>query len=540
MKIIGLTAAFGIGHDEATTALMEDGKVLNIFHEERISRVKKAAGKPMPNYSLDLMLKRHGLKFRDVDLLTSSGLTHINHVERTTRFYTRKYQAIPPLELHDHHLCHAALTYYGSGFDRALIFTSDYAGEQCAGLVALGEGSKITEVRRITCLDSLGLLYGAMTQYLGFEFNEDEWKVMGLSAYAEDPVNLDFLVDLTDDGGYKLNQEYIEYPKRGNGPPVIVAEELYSPGLIDRLGPQRFRGEPLSPRQANVARGLQDLIYRVVTHVVGHYAKQLGCDKVCMAGGTALNVLANQKVRELPGINAVYVPPMSADDGIALGAAFLSCAQRGIPIEPFDNPYQGMSFTDDEIEQTMKNALIRYKKLDDPCAHAAEALARGEIIAWFQGASECGPRSLGNRSILGDARPAEMKNRINAAVKFREPFRPFAPSTTEEGARTYFENCDWGPFMTMTYNVKPQFRDKLQAITHQDGTARVHIVNEKHNPMYHRLITEFGKRTGIQCVVNTSFNVKGQPIVDSPNDALFTFYGSGLNKLYMGSFIVEK
>jgi carbamoyltransferase len=290
----------------------------------------------------------------------------------------------------------------------------------------------------------------------------------------------------------------------------------------------------------DLAYSAQKTLERAVIDLVTWLHQETGSRNLCIAGGVGLNCVMNQRLLALPFVDKIYVQPASSDAGTAVGAALEIVAEKGFQPETMDHVYTGPSFSNEEIQRALESYKVPFRREEDVCRFAADRLSRGSIVAWFQGAMEFGPRALGNRSILADPRDPRMKDRINATIKFREDFRPFAPAVLEENVGEYFENGISSPFMTLTFDVREARRREIASITHVDGTARIQTVGARTNPRFHRLISEFGKLTGIPMVINTSFNVKGQPIVCTPRDAVSTFYMTGMDYLVLGDYVLAK
>jgi len=378
--------------------------------------------------------------------------------------------------------------------------------------------------------NSIGGFYSAFTEYLGFVPNSDEWKVMGLAPYGQPGVNLDVFIDL-EAAPYKVRS------RRLNGGVTGI-----SSGISAVLGAPRTAESEIDDRHKNIAYAAQDYCERAMMSVVRMALAKTKSRNLCVAGGVALNSKANGKILASGIVEKIFVQPAASDDGAALGAALAPYLDRGgqLPNRAMRHAYLGPAFDDDEIETALKTYKLRYTPVDDPAAAAAELLAKGKILGWFQGRMEFGPRALGARSILADPRDPEMTAKVNNAVKFREWWRPFAPSIKKEAASDFLEGATDSPFMILTAQVRAEKRSVIPAVTHVDGSARPQTVEREVNPLYWHLIDEFGKRTGVPLVMNTSFNLRGEAIVNTPTDAVRTFFSSGMDALAIGSFLVEK
>jgi carbamoyltransferase len=374
------------------------------------------------------------------------------------------------------------------------------------------------------------LFYSEFTSYLGFQRNSDEWKVMGLAPYGAPGVNLDAFIE-PEAGPYRVNHKQLF--GNGNG--------SFS-GMTPLLGPSRAPESDIDQRHKNVAYAVQDACELAVLSIVRMAVKKTGCRNLCLAGGVALNSKANGRIAASGVVDKIFVQPAASDDGAALGAALMPYLDHGgcLPNKAMRHAYLGPEFDDVAIENVLRTYKLRYLRVNDPAESAAELLSNGKILGWFQGRMEFGPRALGSRSILADPRDPEMNVKVNNAVKFREWWRPFAPSLKKEAAADYLEHCTDSPFMILTAQVRPEKRGVIPSVTHVDGSARPQTVEEAINPLYWRLLDEFEKRTGVPVIMNTSFNLRGEAIVHTPTDAIRTFFSSGMDALVIGSFLVEK
>jgi carbamoyltransferase len=444
-----------------------------------------------------------------------------------------------------HHMAHAASAFYLSGFDDALIVIADGMGEIESLTVAVGERDAIRVLRRYSIPQSLGILYSVFTLYLGFEMMMDEYKVMGLAPYGDPGRYRDQMqqvIELGDEGSYQI--------------PILAhntrAEWETHRGALralgDLFGERREPGGPVDDRHRDVAAAVQAGLEDVVFHVLEHFQKTTGAHRLCMAGGVALNCTVNGLIADRGMFDDMFVQPASADDGSALGAALHvhRTHGRGERRMRMTMPYWGPNLTEAAIETALAArrdvTAQRYDDVDELLRVAAERLAAGEVVAWAQGRLEFGPRALGNRSILGDPRDAKMRDHINELIKQREEFRPFAPAVVSESASEYFEIEDgkerYYPHMLFVAQTRPEYRDQLGAVTHVDGSARLQTVDKEENPRFWALLKQFEELTGLPVILNTSFNLKGQPIVKDPAVALETFVVSNLDALVIGDYLV--
>ena len=547
-------------HD-SSACVVRDGELLFAVAEERISRLKHDARFPRlaiqscldfarvraeqldevcfgwstagPGFRHDLKCLATGeLPFTYLNLLTSTlHFLTMWHQDSGAKVFARHFGPTKTrVRFVDHHLAHAISAYGYSGFDDAVVVVMDGRGAWEATSIWRGHGGKIDHVLTIPFPDSIGYFYSEFTEFLGFHRNSDEWKVMGLAPYGQPAVNLRAFID-TEIKPYHVHVK----PLSGNG------NRAFS-GMIPLLGPPRVAESEIYDHYKNVAYAVQEACEIAMMNVVRMAIAKTHCRNLCLAGGVALNSKANGKILASGLVDRMFVQPAASDDGVALGAALAPYLDDNgkLPCKAMRHGYWGQSFDDDVIEDILRTYKLRYAKIPDPAATTAELLAQGKIIGWFQGRMEFGPRALGSRSILADPRDPEMNARVNNAVKFREWWRPFAPSLKREAAGEFLENAVDSPFMIVTAQVRPEKRSIIPSVTHVDGSTRPQTVEKEINPLYWRLIDEFGKRTGVPVIMNTSFNLRGEAIVHTPTDAIQTFFSSGMDALVLGSFLVEK
>jgi len=430
----------------------------------------------------------------------------------------------------EHHLAHAISAYAYSGFDDAAVLVIDGRGAWEATSLWRGRGGTLEPVWTIPWPNSLGLFYAQFTYYLGFTPYSDEWKVMGLAPYGEPGVDLREF----------LNPETEPYRVASR---LLMGRNSSAAAYMEaRLGPRRAPESEIEPRHKNIAFAVQDFCETAMLRLARAAVDQTGSRNLCLAGGVALNSKANGKILSTGAVDRIFIQPAAGDDGGCLGAALAPYLESGgkLPVRAMRHAYFGPQSSDAEIETALATFKIRHMRIDDPAKTAAALIASGKIIGWFQGRMEFGPRALGSRSILADPRDPEMTIKVNNAVKFREWWRPFAPSVLREAAAEYIESATDSPFMILTAQVRPEKRSVIPAVTHVDGSARPQTVEREINPLYWRLIRSFGDLTGVPVVMNTSFNLRGEPIVATPADAIRTFYSSGMDALVIGSYLVEK
>lgn len=563
MNILGITAGFpglgGIGHDPAA-AIIQDGRVIACAEEERFVRVKHALNY-FPVSAIKFCLKQAGVGITDVDYilyymdpslgkkaalkptkmlrkpLDSVKFFSYWHIckERVLNSFKEHFHEldVSKIKFMEHHLAHAASAYRASGFKKAVILTIDYIGEYTTALLASANGGEIEKIHEITMPNTLGGIYAAATKYLGFKPNNDEYKVMGLAAYGKPIYSLDDVIVLVDGKpDFRLTKDF----KKSALLPFFFVEQF-----AKRYGAPRLPGEKITERHKNIAASIQRKTEEVVLRLLSYLHEITGYKNLCLAGGVALNVKMNSVLLRSHYVDNIFVQPAANDAGCALGAALELYYQiTGENKYEMTNAYLGPEYTDDEILSLLKEAKIGYEKYSDITGVASELLAKGRIIGWFQGKMEWGPRALGNRSILADPQNPKMKDLINYYVKHREPWRPFAPSIIAEEADRYLIDAYPSPYMLLTFSVKADKRREIAATVHVDGTSRPQTVEETENQKYYRLIRNFEKQTGIPAILNTSFNIRGEPIVNSPRDALRTFFSTGMDYLILGDFLVKK
>jgi carbamoyltransferase len=554
----------GQGFDSAA-ALFNKSGIVAAAAEERFTG-DKATG-AFPANAIRYCLSAGNLDLRDIDYIAHGFAYEPYKVYFDQEEYTRKEYAelyspeaqLAILQKHfpevnwkekyvpvPHHLAHAASAHYLSGFDKSLIFVTDGMGEMHSMTIAVGEGRDIRVLKQVPALHSLGILYGIFTMYMGFCMNMDEYKVMGLAPYGNPRKYFDKVmqfVSLKPDGTYIVpllaKDETLEQRERHTGALQILA---------DTFGPPRAQEGPMTQDHKDLASSLQAVFQTCQLHVLKHFRKETGMTNLCMAGGAALNCTANGAIKRSRLFQHVFVQPAAGDDGTALGAALYAQRLHDPEFKPakMSVPLCGPEFTQKEIEAALaKRTDVKTAKIEPfekLCDELVVRLNKGEIAAWFQGRMEFGPRALGSRSILADPRDPMMRDKINSLVKKREGFRPFAPVVTVEGASRFFEitpgDEDAYSNMLFVMPVRPAYRDKLPAITHVDGSARVQTVSREQNPRLWMLLQAWEKVSGYPILLNTSFNVRGQPIVCAPTEGIDTFLQARLHLLVMGDCLV--
>jgi len=431
-----------------------------------------------------------------------------------------------------HHLAHAASAFYPSGFEKASILVMDGQGEFDGTSMFVGNND-IKKIKEIDLPHSLGLFYGAFTQFLGFHPQNDEFKVMGLSSYGVPKFDLSWILR-NSSGGYSVNGSCIY--RDG----LWYHKEEFAKKL--GLAPREPSSYPINGHYENVAASLQDALERTANHLVETLLSETDITDFCLSGGVALNCKMNRKLLDSGLIKDIFIHPAANDAGTAIGSALWAyhVLTDKKPSWKMSHTYLGPSYSDEYIEDILKESKIKYEVYDDIAGVAGELLAKGKILGWFQGRLEWGPRALGNRSILADPRDPKMKDKVNDCVKHREPWRPFAPTILDESKNEYLEDARPSPFMLLNFRTLKERTKEIPSVVHIDGTTRPQTLERNVNEAYYRMIKSFEEKTSVPLVLNTSFNIKGEPIVCTPQDALRDFFTTGLDYLAIGPFLVKK
>lgn len=553
MNIIGISALY---HDSAC-CLIQDGRIISAAQEERFTRVKH--DRSMPYHAFKYCLESAGTSITDIDCIAyyenpvdklarqlwsgfdieKKELRDMMDPRRPLREIREVLGYTGPVEFVSHHLSHAASSFFFSGVGEAAILTVDGVGEWATTTYGYGNSQGIELFEQVDFPDSIGLLYSMVTSYLGFKVNNGEYKVMGLAPYGK-PVFADKirkLIHIGKNGQYFLDMRYFDY---------ISGERMYSEEFIALMGqPPRIPESELSQFHKDIARSLQLILEEFMLNKTIYLYKRTGSKNLCMAGGVALNCVANGRILKEGPFEKIFVQPAANDSGGAIGAAAVVYAKlsgRNPEVRELEHVYLGPRYSCHEIRNLLDATSIEYRDFgqntDELIKITAGVLAKGKVVGWFQGKMEFGPRALGARSIIADPRVDGMRDRINSMVKKREGFRPFAPSVLEDKMKEHFDLDTPSPYMLMTCGVVSPF--SLPAITHVDNSARIQTVNEYTNPLYAQLIREFEKITECPIILNTSFNVRGEPIVMSPFDALSCFINTKIDCLVLGDFLIER
>lgn len=544
MYILGISGNFFRGSADPAAVLLRDGNIIAAAEEERFIRMKHAPSQ-LPEEAIRFCLAREGIGIHEVDVLAFPQTTWADLERNLYEFCEFQFGGRPKsIRYVDHHVAHAASTFRYSGFDEAMIFTADWSGDGIAATLAVGEHGEIKGLDRLPApRHSLGIYYALITQYLGFRKWDDEYKVMGLASYGKPDIDISWLLRTEDHatGSFVLDEAALNETLLRPYPALHgLQQPSFSPAVTERLGPHRVPGMEVTERHQNIAASAQWQLEEVVMHAVRAMHAETGMRNLCVAGGVGLNCSMNGALLSLDFLDAIYIPPVPNDSGIALGAAAEVAVGEGFELGKLAHANWGPDYGADDIKSILERSKIPFQEHDDVADFAAQAIADDKIVGWFQGRMEFGARALGNRSILADPRRTDMRDRINHFVKFREDFRPLAPSLLEEYRDEYLVGAQPSPFMTITFDVAESQRTVVPAVTHVDGTARPQTVSEEANPLYRRLIERFFERTGVPVVLNTSLNVRGDPIAMKPEDAIATFYSTGLDHLVLGDFVLSK
>lgn len=552
MPILGINS---YAHDSSAALVADDGRVIAAAEEERFTR-KKHTG-DFPRQAIQFCLKYAGIPWRDISEVAFSfdpwlqfrkrivyslqtfpqSLRFSRHSSAVFQpfFLKRKLPGKFPIRYVNHHQAHAASTFFTSPFERAAILTVDGAGEWATTVLSRGEGNKIISLEEINYPHSLGFLYGAVTQFLGFRPCYDEGKVMALAAYGEPSLMKEFekLVHLKFDGNFRLDLSYFQFHQG--------SACWHSPKMAGLLGSPRKPQEPIQSRHYDIAATLQAVIEKALLALARRIHQLTKAENLCLAGGVALNCTANGRLLKDSPFKKIFVQPASGDGGTSLGAALWVAHQKlkSRKEEPA-HTYLGPDFNDHEIESALSSSQLSYEKIFGIEDRVAELLSEGKNIGWFQGRMEFGPRALGARSILADPRDQAKRDYLNKKIKLRESFRPFGPSVLEEDANDVFEIGQKSPFMLFATQVRSKIKSLIPAVLHHDGSSRIQTVSKQSSPRYWKMIQSFKKKTGIPLVLNTSFNLKDEPIVCRPEDAVASFQRSQLDGLAIGSFLAQR
>jgi carbamoyltransferase len=576
MYILGINAY----HGDASAAIVHNGKLIAAVEEERFNRIKHCAG--FPEQSIRYCLEAAGIAAEDLDHVgisrdpsahlhkkvlfaasraakgANTGAGLINQIKdrlgnaakvRDLKSELARVLDVPKARIRarfhnvEHHRAHLASCFYVSPFERAALLSIDGFGDFISTMWAMGQGDEIEILGQVEYPHSIGIVYTATTQFIGFPHYGDEGKVMGLAPYGKPRFLEQFreIVRTEENGQFRLNLDYFRHHAEGvemtwdSGSPVIG--RIFSDRFAGAFGPPREAGSPLTDRERDIAASLQLRLEEVAFHVLNRLHEQTGLTDLGLAGGVAYNSVMNGKILLHTPFRRVFVQPAAGDSGTAVGVCY-EIYKRG---EHMRSAYTGPEFSNEQVKQSLEKAGLVFETYTDEelTKRAAQDIASGNVVGWFQGKMEFGPRALGNRSIVVDPRRAEMKDVLNDRIKKREPFRPFAPSILEERIGDYFEQTHPAPTMLMVYQVRPEKRGEIPAVTHVDGSGRLQTVSREVNDRYYQLIADFAALTGVPVLLNTSFN-ENEPIVCTPDHAIDCFLKTCMDALYIGNYATRR
>jgi carbamoyltransferase len=570
MYVLGISCYY---HD-AAAALLKDGKIIAAAEEERFTRKKH--DNSFPINAVKFCLEHAGIGIKDINYVgfyekpllkferlmsqhlqtfpksfktfLSSTPGWINERLRIVRTIRKQLKYKGDVLFVEHHLAHAASAFLVSPFDKAAILTVDGVGEWSTTTYGIGEGNQMHLLKEIRFPTSIGLIYSTITAYLGFSVNNSEYKVMGLAPYGDmNPETNPYfkklmkVIDVKDDGSYRFDMDYFVYH---------WGDRMPSKKLCDLLGgPGRKPDEPVAKRHEDIAAGVQLVLEHIMTKMLNHVHKETRCDNIVLAGGCALNSVYNGKILRRTPFRNIWVQPNATDGGTSIGVAayIYHCIFNKKRNGAMTDAYLGPGYSNAEIKKFLDKNKIRYTAFADEqecVTKVSKLIFENNVVGWFQGRMEWGPRALGARSILSNPCNPKMQHILNEKVKHREKFRPFAPVVCVDDALTYFDCDDPIPeptdYMLMVYPIREQWRAKIPAVTHVDGSGRLQTIREDQNPLYYDLIKEFGKLSGIPILINTSFNIRGEPIVCTPFDAYKCMMGTGIDYLVLGRYLIRR
>jgi carbamoyltransferase len=577
MYILGLN----VYHGDSSACLLKDGKIICAFEEERFTRQKHWAG--FPKNAIQACLDESSIDFSDINHITVSRDPNFNFAKKvkylfsrplsifnfsnriknrslindlssdfTKHFHLKKDYFESKLKFVEHHSSHLASAFFASPFEKSALLSIDAFGDFSSTVIAFGEGNKITRLGEVNFPHSIGQFYTAFTQYLGFHHYGDEYKVMGLAPYGS-PVYMNEMEEILKCSDnelelFKLNLNYFIHHTKGvhtkinetNDPTPSIT---FSKNFEKLFGPSRKPGEELTQKHFDIASSVQRHCENTIIHILNILYSICQSDNLCIAGGVAQNSVANGKITRNTKFKNVYIPPAGHDAGTSIGSAlyFYNHVLSEARSEPMYNPYLGTSTSNDSIIQLLNDRNIKFEYLEDDelCKKVAQLLVDGNVVGWFQGKAEFGPRALGGRSIIVDPRRQDAKDLLNAKIKRRESFRPFAPSILKEFVNEYFEVNDSVPFMEKVFPIRPEKHSIIPAVTHIDGTGRLQTVDKNYSPKYYQLINEFYKLSNVPILLNTSFN-ENEPIVNIPEHALDCYLRTNMDVLVLENCLITR
>ncbi len=574
MYILGINAY----HADSSAAIFKDGILIAATEEERFRRIKHWAG--FPSEAIKFCLQEAGINLKDVDYicigrdpkakiwnkikyvlksLTKKNTLLFDRLKNSNKVASLEHELAsisglseseikPKIRNVEHHRSHLASAFFASPFDEAAILSIDGSGDFTTTMIAVGKGNQITVLDSVDFPVSAGLFYTAFTQYLGFPHYGDEYKVMGLAPYGQ-PIyaeQIRKILHFKENGLFDWDSAYFTNPnemKLDYSTHIPNISTLYGNKMIETFGPARIQGEELSQKHKDIAASVQKVCEELILHILNHLQKRTGLENICIAGGVAQNSVANGKIIENTGFENLYIPSAGHDAGISMGCAmyFYNHILNQPRMPPIYNAYTGSKFNNEEIESFLQEKKIKYERLEDDELYdrITNKLIEPGVVGWFSGRAEFGPRALGARSIIADPRNAKAKDLLNAKIKRRESFRPFAPSILKEYVSEYFTKVEDVPFMEKVFPIKPEKYSVIPAVTHVDGTGRLQTVDKLVSPRYYNLIERFRQKTGVPILLNTSFN-ENEPIVNTPAEALDCFLRTQMDMLVLENCLIER
>lgn len=532
MYILGINCSFNSNNHDPSACLMKDGRVVGAIEEERLNRVKTSLGY-FPYKSITALLKNEKINFSKIDYVTSTGETHKHIKNKIRSCLLHAYGYCPEIKIFNHALSHAAGAYFSSGFESSLVISIDGMGDKISTLICECKNQKIKEIYRSTGgqqLESLGVFYACFTEYLGFKQTEGEFKVMGMAAYGKKIYNMDKFIKINKNSfKIEINPNLIvKWPVTSAFQPLVNYKYLNK-----FFKPRYSEKDKFLQMHFDLAKSVQLKYEEILIDIVKKFKGEH--KNLCISGGCALNCLANNKLEKM--FKNFYVMPASSDRGLSIGSAYLGnniLRKKNFKIK---NMFLGNKYNQSDINKILKLSNIKFKKCDS-INEAANDIIKGKIVGWFRGKSEFGPRALGARSILAKANFKGMKKKINQKIKFREKFRPFAPAMLYKFAKKFNVKKEF-PYMTIAHFPENNLKKKMKEAVHLDGSARIQTVRNKTHPLY-ALLNQVQKKGDDPIVINTSFNLSGEPIVESPRDAIRTFFSCGIDTLYIENFKIYK
>ena len=538
-KIIGISGGFIHRIDNPAATLIIDGDVVFAQEEERFNRIKHSRGL-IPTFAIQECLKYKNINIKEIDYIAfASNLPQLRN--KISDYFNFNFGYCPKIVFIDHHLCHAASAFYPSGFKETIILTADYSGNGVSTTISIGKNNQINRIKEFKKPNSLGIFYSLITQVLGFEIDNDEYKLMGLASYGKAKHNLDKILEVGK-GYYKLNQKMISKNEFKYSKDLTRQEPFYSKELLKILKIKKRLKKKGFSNKIDIAASAQKKLNDAAISLINWAYEKTKISNLCIAGGVGLNCTMNKKISELSYIKNLYVQPASSDAGNSLGAALITSLKFDKKINVKEHVYLGNQFNNKYIAKVLKNNGIYNKTIKLNEKFVAKKLNQSKIFAVFQGRQEFGPRALGNRSILANPMNKNMKNILNEKIKYREEFRPFAPIVMKKDSTKYFNIKNGVDYrhMTVTCDAKPGIDKLIPSCVHVDNTARVQLLEKGKNKLIENILNEFGKLSKNPVLINTSFNLNRQPNVNTPEDAISTFYASGIDYLIIGNRILIK